>query len=261
MVEKNSGYLYDFWNSRWQSAELPDYDKQRIQQIIDLLPWGEFEAVLDVGCGDGRVLNVVAERCAFAVGIDISEAGLKYVQTHCLVGGIDRLPFQKDSFDLVMCCQLFEHLKESELDLMIPELMRVSKKFIYVDVPYKENRELGLVRCDKCLSVFHGSLHLQSFSQEALKELMERYGCRAIKEDVCGITRYASPFLNRLNSFLTGYYSYWRPNLLCPICGNTAIERKRARENPLSAILVGMDLLLGKLIPSKPRYLHILFEC
>ncbi|MBC8490524.1 MAG: class I SAM-dependent methyltransferase [Bacteroidetes bacterium] len=250
----------EFWNGRWQAAEIPSHDVARIQKILELIP-NDVDTILDVGCGDGRVTNALFHHYPFVIGVDISTAGLGKVQPKTICGSSTTLPFRDNTFDLVLCGQVLEHLDDLSLDSTMSELMRVSRRYVLVDVPYQENLEFGMVRCDKCLSVFHGSLHLRSFSKESLKN------CFAGKSNIIrcelsgkGNRQYSSVFLTKLNRLFTGYYSYWHRNLRCPICGNPEILRKRARENPLSFALVGLNRLLSTIIQAKARYCHVLFQ-
>jgi SAM-dependent methyltransferase len=63
--------------------------------------------VLDVGCGAKPYLPLVAERAASYRGLD-SEPG-PFVDD---VGPAEELPYDDESFDLVLCTQVLEHLFE-----------------------------------------------------------------------------------------------------------------------------------------------------
>jgi SAM-dependent methyltransferase len=73
--------------------------------------------VLDVGCGTGANGPVLATRGALAIGIDASPVplGLGRSQgshTARLRGDAARLPFEDDSFDLVVALDVLEHLDD-----------------------------------------------------------------------------------------------------------------------------------------------------
>jgi len=63
--------------------------------------------VLDVGCGDKPYLPLVAHRAASYRGLD-SEPD-PFVDD---IGTADDLPYEDESFDLVLCTQVLEHLPE-----------------------------------------------------------------------------------------------------------------------------------------------------
>jgi SAM-dependent methyltransferase len=64
------------------------------------------QRVLDVGCGSGVFLRLVADRGARVVGLDASEALIELARTRVpetdlRVGEMESLPYEDDSFDLV----------------------------------------------------------------------------------------------------------------------------------------------------------------
>jgi ubiquinone/menaquinone biosynthesis C-methylase UbiE len=83
------------------------------EEIVQLLSLCGFEKILDIGCGNGYVLKMLAEsyNCDF-VGIDISESILKtatkrnrrFVQSGKMsfeCHSVDKMPFGSDIFDKV----------------------------------------------------------------------------------------------------------------------------------------------------------------
>lgn len=89
--------------------------------------------VLDVGCGYGALLGKAAELCAGAelYGIDFSperveEAGRAEVKTIKVDIEAERFPFDDESFDVVFCTEVLEHLREPAGCLS--EIRRVLKK-------------------------------------------------------------------------------------------------------------------------------------
>ena len=95
------------WGTRpadWALSEdqqLPTYEAALAR--VDLEPG---QLVLDIGCGVGAFLRLVADRGARAFGLDASEALLEVARTRLpdadlRLGDMDALPFQDDTFDLV----------------------------------------------------------------------------------------------------------------------------------------------------------------
>ena len=95
------------WGSRpddWALSEeqqVPTYDAAL--RRVDI---GSGQAVLDIGCGVGVFLGMVAERGARPFGLDASEAlvmaARRRVPTaEVLVGEMEALPYPDDTFDLV----------------------------------------------------------------------------------------------------------------------------------------------------------------
>jgi len=96
--------------------------------------------LLDVGCGEGMVLkslegHLTETRCA-AIDLDPVEAAdaarnLPWCDVH--VGSVYELPFDEDSFDLVVCSEVLEHVDDPVKALA--ELKRVTSNHALLSVP------------------------------------------------------------------------------------------------------------------------------
>lgn len=81
---------------------------------------------LDAGCGTGLITrHVIANH---VVGLDINTWALERAQEYCpnakfMCGDINKLPFNEDQFDLVICTHTLEHLEKPSEALQ--ELYRV----------------------------------------------------------------------------------------------------------------------------------------
>lgn len=90
--------------------------------------------VLDLGCGPGGFLLAADRRFGSAAGIDISMAWLVVCRKHLESEGIsallvcacaERIPFKRDTFDLVMAFDALEHV--ADRDRMVHEAHRVAR--------------------------------------------------------------------------------------------------------------------------------------
>jgi len=73
--------------------------------------------VLDIGCGRGGVLELLHSQVALAVGVDPDQGSLVEHRVPTLrraAGLMERLPFSDQSFDLVLCSWVLEHLVDPE---------------------------------------------------------------------------------------------------------------------------------------------------
>jgi SAM-dependent methyltransferase len=109
--------------------------------LNDHLPTGDIR-VLDIGCGNGALLNALSGRLGSGVGVDesaaiIERAKLKNADRPNLsfqkIGG-PILPFEDASFDVVISLMSFRYL---DWDPLLHEIKRVTKpggKFLIVDM-------------------------------------------------------------------------------------------------------------------------------
>jgi SAM-dependent methyltransferase len=120
-------------------AVIPDPTLNRkferiVEELSDAFPCERF---LDAGCGDGRYLAALAwlpQRPAQVVGTDIAQRILETARRAAQQAGIDaelvranleELPFPDESFDVVLCTQVLEHLLDPGTGLR--ELARVAR--------------------------------------------------------------------------------------------------------------------------------------
>ena len=249
-----------FWENRWEAGTgVNEFQRARLHVIREKFP-SDAPAVLDIGCGTGWLLEGLRSLYRFGVGMDFALAGLRKLQGHRVAGACTLLPFRANSFDLALCAEIIEHLDDASLEQLLAEVRRVTRRYILVTTPHAEKRALNLVRCNRCLAVFHSSLHVRSFTEQVLRQRMSAAGFRPVWIKTAGVA-FNRPLLPaKLNQLLTGYYCVWEPNLSCPVCGNRRIEHRRARENPVSLFLEGLGQLISLFRPRTPHSLCGLFE-
>lgn len=97
------------------------------------------DRILDIGAGTGIVLKILQD-IGEAFGIELSLQGIKYLKKRKLKRIIcadaeQPLPFKNDSFTLITCLDVLEHLEKD--DRLLKEMIRVTKPggHILVAVP------------------------------------------------------------------------------------------------------------------------------
>jgi SAM-dependent methyltransferase len=116
-----------WWIDGFTDGADPEYE----EQILPLAAEGLAGArrVLDVGCGDGQISRLaVAVGAELVVGIDPTWNQVRVAHergggAHFLRAGAAAVPFADASFDAVIACLVFEHIRE--VDAAIAEVARV----------------------------------------------------------------------------------------------------------------------------------------
>ncbi len=169
----------DYYNDYYEKLHLIERkltleEENRIKNTIDLIP-SKIKSLLEVGCGDGRILNQLIGKYENICGLDISYNALNYVQAETVQGSLEKLPFPDNSFDVVICCEVLEHLPYSIYEKSLKEIERVSKKYILISVPNDENLNIGMIKCPQCGCFSHIWRHLRSFNTKKLESLFRNF--------------------------------------------------------------------------------------
>lgn len=203
-------------------APLAKSAQARLDATFALFP-EQIGSLLDVGCGPGVLLHQVQQhrQIPVRVGTDLGWRGLKNARVPACRSSIYQLPFADDTFDLVTCCEVIEHLEPASVPQAIAELCRVARKSVIVTVPHDENLLQSSHRCPRCQTVFHLHGHQQSLIAEDLVPLFPAAADVRV-EYVWKVRPWSMPLL-RLRTYGLGVWKY-SPTTVCPSCGNEAFE-------------------------------------
>ncbi len=98
---------------------------------IDLVKKLHPGTVLEVGIGNKTVSNYLKE---FGFAVTTCDFDRSLNPDH--VADIRDLPFENDSFDLVMACEVLEHIPWEDVEKALYEIHRVTKKHALISIPY-----------------------------------------------------------------------------------------------------------------------------
>ncbi len=146
------------------------------------------DKILEIGCGIGSIVYKLGQKGYDVTGIDISREAIaygleKYGQIHLEVQVAENLPFEDESFDIVLSFDLFEHI--AAIDLHIGEVRRVLRAggYYLFQTPNKYSNAIYETLWTKSLKWrrYHPSLH----SPGQLKRRLTRHGfeTRFVKMD------------------------------------------------------------------------------
>ena len=108
------------------------YFKRTLTQGLAIDPEGK--KALDVGCGGGILAEEFATMGFHVMGVDPSCTSLEAAREHAAQGDLkidyrtgygDKLPFENETFEVVFCCDVLEHIHG--WDNVIGEVARVLK--------------------------------------------------------------------------------------------------------------------------------------
>ena len=166
----------DIWSA---VPEEPGPPPEHLAAFVRSLPAAG--AVLDLGCGDGRLTAELG--AARVTGADVSEVALGRARRRlpgaelALLRPDEPLPFEGSSFDLVLCAETLEHVRD--VQLLLSEARRVLRPggMLAVTTP-AHGRTTGLaILAGGFERVFPPlSSHLRFFTRRSLAGLLDDMG-------------------------------------------------------------------------------------
>jgi SAM-dependent methyltransferase len=116
---------------RTRSAENEDLHVERYRFALDQIREGE--VVVDAACGSGYGTELIADKAAQVIGLDISDHALHYAIRHHKRTNIEYrqanfdlpIPLPSLTFDAIVCFETIEHV--SNPDQLVSELHRILK--------------------------------------------------------------------------------------------------------------------------------------
>ena len=188
--------------------------------------------ILDIGCGTGANLEMLAEFGA-AQGVDVSTEALAFCRTRGLdqvrQGEAEKLPYENSTFDLVTALDVVEHLDDDLAGLK--EMKRVLRP---------DGRALLFVPAFMFLWGVQDDVsnHRRRYTLSGIKTVLRSAGFEVERATYANITFFFPILLGRLLMRVTGY----RP----------------ASENNIT--ISGLNGVLGKLFKAESAFLgHLNF--
>jgi ubiquinone/menaquinone biosynthesis C-methylase UbiE len=167
--------------------------------IMEVCKGQSFQKVLEVGAGDGSILNYLSD-WNFAPeyhAVEISDSGVAHIESRSIKNLVSvqefdgyKLPFADDSFDLIILSHVLEHVEHERL--LLREIKRVSKNFVIeVPIDYKAN-------VDKRIKHFLAYGHINMYTPTSLRYLLQTEGFEIVKD----LTSMIEPEVTRFNTFI-----------------------------------------------------------
>jgi ubiquinone/menaquinone biosynthesis C-methylase UbiE len=99
----------------------------------------EFGSILDIGAGQASFTDYALRAGLKAKAYDFSEWAVarphNFAQGHLFLGDATNITEEDNSWDVVYCSDLLEHLPKSKVHLAIKEFYRVSRKWVFLQFP------------------------------------------------------------------------------------------------------------------------------
>jgi cytidyltransferase-like protein len=136
----SSHYDEEYFTSAWRAGG-NNYQLETRRQIEGRNPQlikdvFEPKRVLDMGCGPGALMYLLHELGVSCDGVDFSarsrELAPPEMRDRITIGSVTDVAIPSDSYDLIVCREVFEHLTVLEVRRAVANLCRITSRFIYL---------------------------------------------------------------------------------------------------------------------------------
>jgi 2-polyprenyl-3-methyl-5-hydroxy-6-metoxy-1,4-benzoquinol methylase len=151
---------------------------------VELLDAAGPDSVLDVGCGEGVLVERWARRLPSArvVGVDLEEPSIQQGWSEHTAPNLEyrvvegpELPFADGEFELASAMEVLEHLPDPAR--MLSEMARCARRHLLVSVPREPQwRMLNMARGAYWSSLGNTPGHLNHWSARSLRGLLSGFG-------------------------------------------------------------------------------------
>lgn len=221
VVPMNDSISWDAFYEKYPGGCKSPYTWSLHNKILKMIP-DDCQSILDAGCGSGKLMALLAQEGRYSIeGVDQSFEGVRFavekMQMKAQVGNITNLHLFKDnSFDMVICSEVLEHLRVELITMAIKEFSRISKRYLILTNPFREKLYYHHMSCAHCFTVYHPAGHIHSVDESFILPLVTPWA-KSIHFFYSGQREYSSSlyagFL-RANGF-----SLLNLETCCPVCG------------------------------------------
>lgn len=184
-----------------------NYDRSRLNELVffptiracqeEIYRWQQVRGggpfrMLDVGCGTGSLVHIVAEQAEaeFLVGLDYSPVMVRHLtekiagsprakKLHAVQGDAERLPFARESFDVVTCCNSFHHYPHQAAVIQsFHRVLRPGGLLVLVD-GFRDN-VVGWVVFDVGVAFVEKDVHHASWS--SIRDMIHTAGFATLRQ-------------------------------------------------------------------------------
>lgn len=181
-MPETTNYLKHASTNPIQKFLIKNFYRELIKVVKPVKP----ERILDVGCGEGETIAQLKRSKVGKTyeGIDNSGDAIKigkkiYQGINIKLADIYKLPYRDNSFDLLVCTEVLEHLENPKKALS--ELRRVSAKYILLSVPNEPFFFLANLLRGKYLRRFgNHPEHINQWTNIGFKKFLSKNGLRIV---------------------------------------------------------------------------------
>ena len=235
-------------------------EKERIKDLLSIIPQ-KASSVLDAGARDGFISIALTDYFNSVTALDLEKPDIPHNRIICVKGDITCLQFLDNSFDTVLCSEVLEHIPSHLLKKACNELKRVTRHYLIIGVPYKQDIRVGRTTCYICGAVNPPWGHVNIFDEKKLNILFPDLSCK--KMSFVGENNDHTNFISALLMDLAGNpYGVHTQAANCIYCGSKL--KIPPNRNLVQKICTKLAIYFNKFqsvfVKPHPNWINIVFK-
>lgn len=235
-------------------------ERTRVDSLLALLP-PRLRSALDIGTRDGHIARLLADQVDAVTALDLELPDVSDPRIRCVKGDATALEFGDDTFDLVVCAEVLEHIPSALLAAACKELSRVASRHVLIGVPYRQDLRTARTTCPHCGKTNPPWGHVNSFDEQRLRQLFP--ACEVERVEFIGATREGTNFLSALLMQAAGNpYGTYEQDEPCVHCGAALGDPppRNLSARCLTRVAVTLRRLQEPWVQERPKWIHVLFR-
>lgn len=231
-------------------------ERQRVADLMRMIPEGR--SVLDIGARDGYLSLKLLERFESVTALDLERPTMNHERITCVQGDVTKLQFPANTFDVVLCAEVLEHIPPDLLPQACRELVRVAKSHVVIGVPFKQDIRVGRTTCANCGTKNPPWGHVNRFDKARLNALFAGLAIEAVS--YVGESRERT---NRLSALLLDWagnpYGTYSQDEPCICCGQKlgAPRPMGFKDKVCAKLAIWTQRSCRPWYPSQPNWIHL----
>ena len=235
-------------------------EQSRIGDLLGLIP-SRGASLLDIGARDGYLAKLCVDRFKRVVALDLERPVVLDPRVETVAGDARALSYDDDSFDVVVCAEVLEHIDGESLQTACREIARVARCAVVIGVPYKQDLRCGETMCRTCGKVNPPWGHVNAFDERRIQALFD--GLPVTQISYVGQTRARTNMLSAsLMRFAGNPFGTYNQDEGCVHCGaqlqgpshRTLVQRFATRT------AYTIDGMQRAFVKARPHWIHARFE-
>lgn len=199
VIENNRWVVRLYFENRYRSPDpyqttISQDEIERIEHIFQLVRKNRYRHILDIGCGEGYLVEKLIDLADRITALDLSKIALNRLRkrlgnkTNISFICTDSLSWQtQDQFDLIICTETLYYLNLDQIKMLIPRLINWLSpgggRLLLAHIVTKEESDIGLP--------------LKKLGAKTIHPLfMDNPGLKTIYNEACG--RYILTMLEKV---------------------------------------------------------------